>query len=40
VAAVVLVVGVQLALLWQVVQLQQRVVDLLQLQQQAACKQA
>jgi hypothetical protein len=39
VSAVLLVVGVQLMLLWQVVLLQQRVVDLLQLQQQAACKQ-
>jgi hypothetical protein len=37
VLGVLAVVGVQLALLWQVVVLQQRVVDLLQVQQQAAC---
>jgi protein-S-isoprenylcysteine O-methyltransferase Ste14 len=37
VLGVLAIVGVQLALLWQVVALQQRVVDLLQVQQQAAC---
>jgi hypothetical protein len=37
VLGVLAVVGVQLMLLWQVVVLQQRVVDLLQVQQQAVC---